>query len=92
VSGNPTVTRGRPKGRALRSDALLLEAVAGGASPARTRRKHTRPIVLEDWQRASVDEHPWAFLRGRTHSNHRSISISHRRSVALIDGNVGAKG
>ena len=27
-------------------------------------RKHERPIVLEDWQRAVVGEHPWAFLRG----------------------------
>jgi hypothetical protein len=107
-------------------------------------RKHERPIVLEDWQQAIVDEHPWAFLRGLLHSdgcrtinrfktklplgrvaeyeyprwffsnrsadirglfcatcdavgvrwtrsNHRNISVSHRRSVALLDEHVGPK-
>jgi hypothetical protein len=29
-----------------------------------TGRKHERPIVLEDWQRAIVDEHPEPLLRG----------------------------
>jgi hypothetical protein len=108
-------------------------------------RKHARPIVLEGAQRAIVNAHPWAFLRGLLHSdgcrtvnrfkaelpsgriaeyeyprwffsnlsadtrglfcttcerlglrwtqsNHRNSSISHRRSVALIDRNVGPKG
>jgi hypothetical protein len=27
-------------------------------------RKHERPIVLEDWQRAVVEREPWSFLRG----------------------------
>ncbi|MDA0137246.1 hypothetical protein [Solirubrobacter deserti] len=107
-------------------------------------RKHERPIVLEDWQQAIVDEHSWAFLRGLIHSdgcrttntfktklpsgrvaeysytryffsnisadirglfcatceqlglrwtksNARNISISHRRSVALLDEHVGPK-
>jgi hypothetical protein len=107
-------------------------------------RKHNRPIVLEPWQRAIVDAHPWQFLRGLLHSdgcrtvnrfkttlpsgrvaeyayprwffsnlsqdirelfcatcdavgvrwtqsNHRNISVSHRRSVALLDEHVGAK-
>ncbi len=31
--------------------------------------KHHRPIVLEDWQRAIVDEYPWRFLRGLIHSD-----------------------
>ena len=107
-------------------------------------RKHERPIVLEPWQQAIVDEHPVAFLRGLLHSdgcrtvnrfktnlpsgrvaeyayprwffsnrsddirglfcatcdavgirwtqsNHRNISVSHRRSVALLDEWVGPK-
>lgn len=32
-------------------------------------RKHERPIVLEDWQRRVVEEHPGAFLRGLFHSD-----------------------
>jgi hypothetical protein len=27
-------------------------------------KKHTRPIVLEPWQRTLLDEAPWAFLKG----------------------------
>jgi hypothetical protein len=34
-----------------------------------TGRKHDRPIVLEPWQQAIVDAHPWAFLRGLLHSD-----------------------
>ncbi len=32
-------------------------------------RKHNRRIVLEPWQQAIVDEHPWTFLRGLLHSD-----------------------
>lgn len=32
-------------------------------------RKHERPIVLVDWQRALVDRHPGALLRGLIHSD-----------------------
>lgn len=32
-------------------------------------RKHERPIVLEDWQRAIVESHPGPFLRGLFHSD-----------------------
>ena len=32
-------------------------------------RKHERPIVLEDWQRTIVEEHPGPFLRGLFHSD-----------------------
>lgn len=32
-------------------------------------RKHERSIVLEDWQRAIVESHPDAFLRGLFHSD-----------------------
>jgi hypothetical protein len=35
-----------------------------GAGP-----KHTRPIVLEPWQREIVTDHPWLFLRGLIHSD-----------------------
>lgn len=31
--------------------------------------KHQRPIVLEPWQRALVDRHPWRFLRGLIQSD-----------------------
>jgi hypothetical protein len=27
-------------------------------------KKHERPILLEDWQRAIVEAEPWSFLRG----------------------------
>ena len=107
-------------------------------------RKHARPIRLERWQQAIVDEHPRQFLRGLLHSdgcrtvnrfktklpsgrvaeyayarwffsnlsadirglfceycdrlgirwtqsNHRNISVAHRRSVALLDSFVGPK-
>jgi hypothetical protein len=32
-------------------------------------KKHERPIVLEPWQRAVVDAHPWEFIRGLIHSD-----------------------
>jgi Homeodomain-like domain len=32
-------------------------------------RKHERPIVLTEWQRAIVDEHPWPLIRGLMHSD-----------------------
>jgi hypothetical protein len=32
-------------------------------------KKHTRPIVLADWQESIVDEHPKAFVRGLIHSD-----------------------
>jgi hypothetical protein len=32
-------------------------------------RKHERPIVLEEWQRRIIDEHPADFLRGLFHSD-----------------------
>jgi hypothetical protein len=31
--------------------------------------KHLRPIVLEPWQQAIVEAHPWQFLRGLIHSD-----------------------
>ena len=107
-------------------------------------RKHDRPIVLADWQRAVVDRHPEQLLRGLIHSdgcrvinrfktklpsgrvaeyeypryffsnlsadirglfceycerlgvrwtqsNHRNVSVSHRRSVAILDEFIGPK-
>ncbi|MFF3941299.1 helix-turn-helix domain-containing protein [Streptomyces phaeofaciens] len=32
-------------------------------------KKHERPIVLEPWQQAIVDAHPWEFVRGLIHSD-----------------------
>ncbi|RSS32390.1 transcriptional regulator [Streptomyces sp. WAC08241] len=32
-------------------------------------KKHERRIVLESWQQAVVDAHPWAFVRGLVHSD-----------------------
>jgi hypothetical protein len=48
-------------------------------------RKHERVIVLEPWQQAIVGVR-W------TQSNPRNISVSHRRSVALLDEWIGPKG
>ena len=31
--------------------------------------KHTRPIVLAEWQQRIVDEHPWPLIRGLIHSD-----------------------
>ena len=32
-------------------------------------RKHERPIELADWQKAIVQDHTWAFIRGLIHSD-----------------------
>jgi len=32
-------------------------------------KKHERPIVLADWQRTIVEEHPWSLIRGLIHSD-----------------------
>ncbi|MFE2288383.1 transcriptional regulator [Streptomyces sp. NPDC059443] len=32
-------------------------------------KKHERRIILEDWQQAIVDAHPWEFIRGLIHSD-----------------------
>jgi hypothetical protein len=31
--------------------------------------KHKRSIILEPWQRVILEQHPWRFLRGLTHSD-----------------------
>jgi hypothetical protein len=45
-------------------------------------RKHTRPIVLEDWQREIVAEHPGQLLRGLFHSDGCRITNWTERTVA----------
>ncbi|HVK30621.1 MAG TPA: transcriptional regulator [Nocardioides sp.] len=45
-------------------------------------RKHERPIILEDWQRAIVEDHPGAFLRGLLHSDGARVNNWARRPVA----------
>ncbi len=45
-------------------------------------RKHERPIVLADWQRALVGEHPGAFLRGLFHSDGCRVANWATRTVA----------
>lgn len=45
-------------------------------------RKHERPIVLEEWQRTIVEEHPAAFLRGLFHSDGSRVNNWARRPVA----------
>jgi hypothetical protein len=45
-------------------------------------RKHERPIVLEDWQRAVVERHPAPFLRGLFHSDGSRFRNWTRRLVA----------
>ena len=46
--------------------------------------KHARPIVLEDWQRAIVEAHPGAFLRGLFHSDGCRVRNWARRPVAGV--------
>jgi hypothetical protein len=45
-------------------------------------RKHERPIVLEDWQRQIVEDHPAAFLRGLFHSDGSRVHNWATRMVA----------
>lgn len=45
-------------------------------------RKHERPIILEDWQRAIVEDHPGPFLRGLFHSDGCRVDNWARRTVA----------
>lgn len=45
-------------------------------------RKHERPIVLEDWQRTIVENHPGPFLRGLMHSDGSRVRNWARRPVA----------
>lgn len=44
--------------------------------------KHERPIVLEDWQRAIVEDHLGPFLRGLFHSDGCRVDNWTRRIVA----------
>jgi len=45
-------------------------------------RKHQRPIVLEDWQREIVEEHPGDLLRGLFHSDGCRVENWATRTVA----------
>jgi hypothetical protein len=45
-------------------------------------RKHERPIILEDWQRAAVEAHPDDFLRGLFHSDGSRVRNWATRIVA----------
>ena len=45
-------------------------------------RKHERPIVLEDWQRAIVQDHPAEFLRGLFHSDGCRVMNSTTKLIA----------
>ncbi len=47
-------------------------------------RKHERPIVLDDWQRAVVEEHPGPFLRGLFHSDGSRVRNWATRPVAGV--------
>ena len=65
----------RPGGRVYlrRSKGATVIAAAWRHWPClftqhRPGRKHDRPIVLADWQRTIVEEHPEALLRGLFHS------------------------
>ncbi len=50
-------------------------------------RKHNRPIVLEPWQQAIVEAHPWQFLRGLIHSD--GCRTINRFKTKLPSGRVG---
>jgi hypothetical protein len=86
TSGNPTVSRVRPRDqRCVR----LMSAWPGWleAFPQHgPGRKHDRPIVLEPWQQSIVDAHPWAFLRGLLHSD--GCRTINRFSTKLPSGRV----
>jgi hypothetical protein len=45
-------------------------------------RKHTRELVMADWQRSIVEEHPAAFLRGLFHSDGCHVNNWATRMVA----------
>ncbi|MEU0336820.1 transcriptional regulator [Streptomyces sp. NPDC006193] len=45
-------------------------------------KKHERPVVLEAWQRAVVDAHPWEFVRGLIHSDGCRVTNWTTRVVA----------
>ncbi|RZU25459.1 hypothetical protein EV567_0945 [Streptomyces sp. BK239] len=47
-------------------------------------RKHERPIVLEPWQQAIVDAHPWDFVRGLIHSDGCRLTNWTTRTVAGV--------
>ncbi|GGY83486.1 hypothetical protein GCM10010300_29380 [Streptomyces olivaceoviridis] len=71
------------------------------SSPSTAPVRSTSPIVLEPWQRAIVDTHPWEFVRGLIHSDGWktlnqsraavTVSIARKASVALMDAHVGPK-
>ena len=65
----------------------MLEALARGVPAARPGRKHVRPIVLEPWQQAIVEAHPWQFLRGLIHSD--GCRTINRFKTKLPSGRVG---
>jgi len=68
--------RGRPPGTVSASNSERLENVQSywnhwpclfpQHGPGR---KHERPIILEQWQRDLVADHPWELLRGLIHSD-----------------------
>ena len=86
TSGNPTVSRVRPRGqRCVR----LMSAWRGWLSALPQHgpgRKHQRAIVLEPWQQAIVDEHPRELLRGLLHSD--GCRTVNRFSTRLPSGRV----
>ncbi len=66
--GSPVGVFARHRGR------MLVPRVYHGHAPCLLPQhgrgpKHTRPVVLEDWQRAAVDAAPWRLLRGLLHSD-----------------------
>ncbi len=82
--------------RAVRSDARIFHVTAPGAVVVASNwnhrpclfpqhgagRKHERPIVLDDWQRAIVEDHPGPFLRGLFHSDGCRVKNWTMRPVA----------
>ncbi|MEH0469550.1 helix-turn-helix domain-containing protein [Streptomyces sp. B21-097] len=45
-------------------------------------KKHERRIVLEPWQQAIVDEHPWQFIRGLIHSDGCRVTNWTEKTIA----------
>ncbi|MFE9241968.1 transcriptional regulator [Nocardiopsis sp. NPDC006938] len=48
--------------------------------------KHSRPIVLEPWQKTIVDEHPEALIRGLIHSDGCRVTNRIRKKTQSADG------
>ncbi|MCW2844139.1 MAG: hypothetical protein JWN22_2055 [Nocardioides sp.] len=71
-----------PQAPGLSRHHCVVEALALPVPQHGPGRKHERPIVLEAWQRAIVDQHPAELLRGLLHSDGSRVANWTSRVVA----------